>query len=759
MKPEWWALALWICRFAFADIYTAENIHKGIRVPPYDASRKIYIGEVKLEPQPPASSSPETLSQDELVAKADAIMFASGAAADYSAAEKFYLAAVDSLPHGHAYFMLGVLASTGHFGETDPAPELAALYYQFGAANDDYNSQVALAYRQLNGIGHTANCAGAKVLYSAVSKRALRKYLANYKDTDPNEPPYNLRLCDFGGGLYGPRVSESGLSVATKADHFNNMRDLVAERATSDHDSSMIHYYTEAYIAKSGGYFQGRNFSLAAEFAKKCVASAHGVRGDKKSSLMSNVDRYALSLCEALLGQLHLRGWHFPKSYELAYKHLQRAIDLYPSRNTLYLMSQLHVLDPTSDGKLSSASVDYMMQAIHNLSAPAAFALAKYLIAPHDDFVTKYDDDLAVKLLQRAVYQEHYESMFYYADAMESRFLDKVHNADCSINVAYFKRFIEKSEFMFPHLERAFNFIRKGAYKPALVAYLMAAEQGFANAQVSAAFLLYRFELLLSPWLSKFLWLWTNEAPQPPLDVKRIALALSYFALASAQGDVDATIYLGDVYFRGIPEANISKDYDLAFAYYNKAALASSIHGHYKLGIMYEYGYGTANGAPDFYLAKRYYDLSLKTSNDLELGHSYDYPVTLALLRLRLKLLFSGVQKKDPRESTSWLGTLKRLGKSALNSAESKSTKETSDRAAAKAKAHHEGSSFDEDDGEMELLDYAVLGITVAIFVVVFFRNVQQQLRRPRVPQPDGQANAANAQVAGRNFELLFFAI
>lgn len=728
-------------------------------MPPYDASRKIYIGEVNLEPPPPASSYQETLSQDELVAKADEIMFASGAAADYSAAEKYYLTAVESSPHGHAYFMLGVLASTGHFGETDPAPELAALYYQFGAANDDYNSQVALAYRQLNGIGHTANCAGAKVLYSAVSKRALREYFANYKDTDPNEPPYNLRLCDFSGGLYGPRVSESLLSVATKADHFNHMRDLVTEQDASDHDSSMVHYYTEAYIAKSGGYFAPRNLSLAAEFATKCVASVHSLRGDKKNNLVSNVDRYALSQCEALLGQLHLRGWHFPRSYELAYKHLQRAMDLYASRNTLYLMSQLRVLDPTSDGKLSSVSVDYMMQAIHNQSAPAAFALAKYLIAPHDDFITKYDEELAIKLLQRAVYLEHYESMFYFADAMENKFLDKSHHVDCPTNVAYFKRFVEKSEFMFPHLQEAFNFIRQGAYKPALVAYLMAAEQGFANAQVSTAFLLYRFELLLSPWLSRFLWLWADEGPSPPLDSKRVALALSNFALASAQGDIDATIYLGDVYFRGIPEANISKDYDLAFAYYNKAALASSIHGHYKLGIMYEYGYGTANGAPDFYLAKRYYDLSLKTSNDIELSHSYDYPVTLALLRLRLKLLFSGVQKKDPRESTSWLGTLKRLGKSALNSAESKSTKETSDRAAAKAQAHHEGTSFDEDDGEMELLDYAVLAITVVIFAVVFFRNVQQQLRRPRVPQPDGQANVANARVAGRNFELLFFAI
>lgn len=102
---------------------------------------------------------------------------------------------------------------------------------------------------------------------------------------------------------------------------------------------------------------------------------------------------------------------------------------------------------------------------------------------------------------------------------------------------------MEKMEKLFqPHLKSAFDELIKGNYKNALIRYLIAAEQGLENAQMSSSYLLYQVQPLLQDRETK-----TFSEP-------RIRAAIKYLELASTQKNVDATILLGDIYLNGLEQ-------------------------------------------------------------------------------------------------------------------------------------------------------------------------------------------------------------
>lgn len=64
----------------------------------------------------------------------------------------------------------------------------------------------------------------------------------------------------------------------------------------------------------------------------------------------------------------------------------------------------------------------------------------------------------------------------------------------CSTTISYYDVFVERlSQFYAPHLKYAFEELVAGNFKNALVGYLIAAEQGFEAAQISAAYLLSNY--------------------------------------------------------------------------------------------------------------------------------------------------------------------------------------------------------------------------------------------------------------------------
>ncbi|KAF7584640.1 Sel1 repeat family protein [Clavispora lusitaniae] len=746
--------------YGMSPRYTFKNIDDGISVPQYDTELHQYT-EAPLFPLSLHPTTEERIALLEEAAQAGSVeakvalgdIYAFGEHAvpvDYLRARSYYESAVADSPHGHAYFMLGFMYSTGLFGEMEMDKTKANVYYEFAAANDDLNALLVLAYQNFQGVGRPENCALAQFYYSRAARIAMKEAHRQGLDSSLEKLSHNIRIPDFNGGIFGPKVSESPSSVYTKVDRFLKTRDSLRDNDIDSHDSEMAEYYFEALQDYHGSYFLPKRWPNAFASALKCAYLGKKNVAGKEDWAVSNVDRYVYSRCMNLVGHMYVKGHGTERNLTRAYTWLTAAAAIYANDKDALDMAYLRMYDPVYTGKLSLGCQEALLQSINNGSAHAAFIYSNYLNGVRDDPFTPTYTSKTYSLLSSAAMAGHYASMFYFADAVESGFADSVgEQFTCTDLVSYYKMFVESSEdTLLPHLNYAFEALTYGDYKNALLGYAIAAEQGLSNAQVSASYLLHQMEPLFT---------WKRKV----FDPIRVRDALRYLELASAQEDIDATILLGDIYSKGIPDANVSTDYSKAFAYYSKAASAASPHGCYKLGYMYEYGLGSANNTVDFFMAKRYYDLSVKYSQEYRVSKADDakgntYPIGIALLRLRLKLLLSRDKRDDYEDSSSgWFSTFKSLGKS-------QTTGEDNDRALEKAQAHHEGGRFD-DVEEYEIFDYMVLMFTAFIFIFMFLRNFRRQAGVVRGAHnrenADDNAQANVNPAPGGNFQVFFFAI
>lgn len=728
--------------------YTKRNVHGKVEIPQFNSTTHEYEGVPQHAPDPLlAEIIPELRSAAEAGSSAAALtlgdMYTFGnfsVPVNYTAALHYYEQAVSREPNAHAYFMLGFMYATGMFGETSVDHQKSNVYYEFAANNGDTNAILVLANKYYHGIGRPADCAVAQFYYSKLARSAMM-HIHNEGEEPILEPvSYNINLADFNGGLYRSKVSESYSTVKTKADTYAGIKNNLHEKSVDSFDSDLADYYFDSIQNYYGGFFVEQNLTRAYEDALACAYL--GVRrytnGD---GFPSTTDEQLWSRCLKLLGHMYLRGHGVERNLERSVYWLKMGAFFASDKKDGLDMGLVHQLDPTTNGYMSDRCQSYLQDAVNNGSSVAAYRLAKYLISSGGQpLQTEYTKN-SYSFLKFAANRDHYESTFYLADAIESGFAALVGEVyGCMDLVLLYKDFVERSDhFMLPHLKYAFDEFKYGNFKNALLGYLMAAEQGLRHAQVSAAYLLYQ----VAPLYPK--------KPKTFNDPGRVEASLMYLELASVQGDIDATILLGDLYSNGIPSVNISADQGLAFAYYSKAALSASAHGCYKLGYMYEYGLGSPNNTVDYYMSKRYYDLSLKYYQESKLWSSKPntYPVSLALLRLRLKLLFSDDQKHDDPESAGWFSTFKKLEKS------QDELEEQEEKMHAKAQAHQEGLDY-EDEDEYEIFDYFILAATFAFFIYLGMQRLHIRLRGQRegVDRPAEDENQAR-----NNFQFFFFAI
>lgn len=699
-------------------IYDHTNLNKGIHIPQYNLETQDYETTM-TPPEVPSLVSTEILPK--LRAAADA-GFSSAACVlgdiytfgnfsvptNYSKALEYYHASVLAEANGHAYFMLGLMYSTGMFGETIVDQQKASIYYEFAAKNGDINAILVLAYKYLNGIGSPPDCDVAQFYYSTAARIALKFIAESERDPDADRTSRNIYLADFNGGIYGSKISESDSSVMSKIDEFLSVRETIRENYIDASDSSVIDYYFDAVQNYHGGYFFAQNHTKAYVKALTCAYLIKEQSGDTHS--LSDIDKYIYGKCQGLVGRMYLKGLGIERDFNRAHHWLQSAAQIFPDKENQLDLALLHSLDPTSNRDMSPQCLKYLTAAVGNDSVHALYLYAKRFIAPTNPFHTTYTGN-TFKAIKSAAFKGHHEALFYLADAIESGAAASAGSSfTCAETVHFLKNFVERSEqILLPQLEYAFDQLTHGNYKNALLGYLIAAEQGLVNAQLSASFLLFQRQPIFT----------RNRKNFAEVRVKH---ALKYLELSSAQGHTDATILLGDLYSEGIPEANVLVDYATAFAYYGKAALAASAHGCYKVGYMYEYGLGSANNTVDYYMAKRYYDLSVKYYQDNIQRHpggepkANTYAVGIALLRLKLKTLFSKAEKFDTNEDSGWLSTLKKL-------AQAKKEEEAEDVGDAKAAAHYEGTSYEQEE-RFQMFDYVVLGVMVLFFVYVSYQNI-----------------------------------
>lgn len=748
-----------IARRQRKPVYTEDNVELHVSIPQYNTALNDYEGSPLLNSYhksfekkalPFISNAEANADQDTLVYLADLYMFGeSDIRPNYTKALNYYQRAVELAPHGHAYFMLGFIYSTGMFGEIPKDKAKSNLYYHFASENGNLNATIVLANKYYHGIDRPPNCDLAKFYYSRVARYVKSYQLEHGLKPDTGNPLHNIRLSDFNGGLYGPKLSNQILSFQSSADSDEAVR-LSLEEMDYNHDPELREFYYAAAFAYTGTRFKPMNHSASFTLATKCVAHAQAKYGKISSNYVSSRDKNMWSRCLSLIGNMYYDGGFKERDLSKAYRYYKLANTVYDSGYTRTRLGRIHFLDPMTHGALSDNCTNYFKLAAEVDNSVARYYLAAWLSThdPEYPFLIQNTPQTFTwwqDLSNRRFYNAH----FYYADAMESgQGKSPTDIFYCSNIVDTYKQYVELSELiLFPHLKYAFKEFAHGYYKNALLGYLLAAEQGLMYSQVSAAYLLYQNGPLLS---------WNPKS----FDAERLLGAMSYLELASLQGDVDATILLGDIHYNGIKSASLPVDYGKAFKYYERAASAASPHGCFKLGYMYEFGLGSANATVDYHLAKRYYDLSLKYTTEsqfFKVSRLNTYPMSLALLRLRVKLLFSR-SKKDV-DKAGWFSTFKKLS----TSKDSMEDEKNEEKAIKKSTAHFEGGDYEGED-QYEIFDYVVLLLTVIFFVFVFILNMRGQLRRAgnnqNQPNQEGIAAAPNAFGFRRgNFEFHFFAL
>jgi SEL1 protein len=191
----------------------------------------------------------------------------------------------------------------------------------------------------------------------------------------------------------------------------------------------------------------------------------------------------------------------------------------------------------------------------------------------------------------------------------------------------YYKIVAEKTEAILASFKEANEAYESGDLDTALVDYMLAAEQGFENAQANVAYILDKQRPRLAlPLIGSIL-----EEKKKSV-IGDAGLALLYWTRSAKQSNIDSLVKMGDYYLEGI---GTSHDQEKAAACYQAAAeTLASAQAYWNLGWMHENGIGIDQ---DFHLAKRFYDQALETNKEAFL------PVTLALFKLRARSFWNSV--------------------------------------------------------------------------------------------------------------------
>lgn len=734
--------------FTRPNVYNIDNIEGNLYIPQFDQLTNDYKSKQE-KPQPPLEltrriipllkkSASESRNVNALVTLGDLYLFGNySLTPDYYMAKEYYQEAISLAPNGHAYFMLGYIYSTGLFGTFPVDQERGVLYYQFAVENGDRNAQMVMAYKNFKGLGVPKNCELALEYYTDLVEQG--KDWMSRNDAD-GQVDYNIRISDFNGGLYGEKMSETTSTIEIRSKYFKDLRNSFEEYKLTANEHEYATLFYNALESYKGDYFVPKNLTKAFLTFQECVDLGEEIYGASDYKNIDGIDKMFLSSCQSKLGRMYLKGMGVSNNTKKAKQILDRSLKVQGTPEALNLLGFIEDQGLLGEPNVTKA-VDYYVAAIKKKSSEANRNLAKLLMRMNggDPHTSEHHKEIYT-YMKDAVYHRDTEALYYMGSFLQSglsKIADSKNDISCPNIVMYYRVFLERlSSFYAPHLKFAFEELIAGNYQNALIGYLIAAEHGFEEAQISAAYLLYQ----LQPLYSK----------QPPKTFvpERVEMAVDYLERASKQSNVDATILLGDLYSGQAGASHITPDFDRAFNYYRTAAERESSHGAYKLAEMYEYGIGPANNSVDYFMAKRYYDFSLKYNemlNHAKLESPSQFVsgkthIDWALLRLRLKYLFNRLASKQSGNSDGgWLSAFKKVGNRVPNEVPQDSN------SISRANAHHEGGTYNDDlIEEYDIGDYLVIAMTFIFFFVFFVQNILRQFRRMRNGQRRDEANNNN---------------
>ncbi|KAJ5627639.1 hypothetical protein N7490_009867 [Penicillium lividum] len=640
-----------------------------------------------------------------------------------------------------AQSMIGFMYATGIGNAVERDQAKALMYHEFAAEGGNTRSEMTLAYRYHTGIGTPKDCEHAVVYYKRVADKAMDYYRSG--------PPgghdmirESYRWADEEGGVYGEgaSVSSSGHNAKdqNKATQESSVEDVLEFLDLLSRKGQLSATYSLGKMNYDGARGLPRNFPKAMKYFKAITTKYWKKDGSIMQNPPAGLDK-AAAKAAGHIGLMFLRGEGVKQDFSHALFWFKRGVVNADALCQYQIgLMYLHGHGVPQDAYKAST----YFKAAAEQDNPAAETRLGAL------FLDQGDVTIAARYFDIAARHGWMEAYYYLAEMANSGVGRQRH---CGVAAAYYKMVAEKAEEMHSAISESNMAYEAGEKERALVSTMMAAEQGYENAQANVAYLLDEQRSLFS--LDGIL-PWAQQA-RPSL-LRNTALALIYWTRSAKQANIDSLIKMGDYYLAGT--GAVSDAEKASTCYHNAAEAHHSAQAYWNLGWMHENGVAVAQ---DFHMAKRYYDLALETNKEAYL------PVKLSLLKLRARGYWNRItngninpirddeEAKPRRTFTEWLSAFIENDEAAYYQELYEAHADDDDFMGTRGleSDHDDGYAdleFDIDDGMLEGL--LIVGLAATLLVLVYIRQQQQRNRQNQnaANQANGNANAnANANVNG----------
>lgn len=537
---------------------------------------------------------------------------------DFKEAFKWYSNLASLTGNSTAQYMLGFMYATGIGGAVERDQAKALLYHTFAAEQGNTRSEMTLAFRNHVGIGKPRDCDQATHYYKKVADKAI----AYYRSGPPGGQSMvreSYRWADEEGGVYGEGASVSSSGPNAIRDGAHSSSDASLEDVLEYLDLMSKKGELKATFSLGKMHYEGtrtlpRNFRKAMKYFKLVAKRYWTKDGTVSTSHPVGIEKIA-SKAAGHIGMMYLRGEGVEQNFATALTWFKRGVaNGDPLCQHQIGLMYLHGYGVPQDAFKAAG----YFQAAAEQDFPASETRLGALFLDQGDVAT------ATKYFELAARWGWMEAFYYLAEIANNGIGRERH---CGIASAYYKMVAERAEQIHSSFIEANTAYENGDKETALIAAMMAAEQGYENAQANVAYLLDEQRSVLSldsivPWGKK----------RRPSLLRNPELALIYWTRSARQANVDSLVKMGDYYLAGI---GVAPDAEKASTCYHAAAEAHhSAQAYWNLGWMHENGIAVDQ---DFHMAKRYYDLALETNKEAYL------PVKLSLIKLRIRHLWNRI--------------------------------------------------------------------------------------------------------------------
>lgn len=537
---------------------------------------------------------------------------------DFKQAFHWYQSLASATGNSTAQYMLGFMYATGVGDGIERDQAKALLYHTFAAEGGDTRSEMTLAYRNHAGIGMPRNCDHATYYYKKVADKAIQ-YFRSGPPGGHSMIRKSYRWADEEGGVYGEgaSVSSSGPNTLRDASHSSteaSLEDVLEYLDLMSRKGELKATFSLGKMHYEGSRGLPRNFRKAMKYFKQITKRYWNKDGSVNPNHPLGIEKLA-SKAAGHIGLMYLRGEGVEQNFATALIWFKRGV----TNGDALCQHQMGLVYLHGYGVQQDAfkAASYF-KAASEQDFPAAETRLGALFLDQGDVPT------ATRYFELAARWGWMEAFYYLAELSNNGIGRERH---CGMAASYYKMVAERAEVIHSSFDEANTAYENGDQERALIAAMMAAEQGYEHAQSNVAFLLDEQRSLVSfdsilPGAKKY---------RPSL-LRNTALALIYWTRSAKQTNIDSLVKMGDYYLGGI---GIAADAEKASTcYHNAAEVHYSAQAYWNLGWMHENGVAVEQ---DFHMAKRYYDLALETSPEAYL------PVKLSLLKLRLRSYWNSI--------------------------------------------------------------------------------------------------------------------